>query len=136
MKSLKSLLEKLRIDDIPDISGDFPADGPIEDIVKFLEDCDFENFDDYDLDIAYFREYAKFFNKQRKKLFIYNDKGRWVRIADTSMKKISAENPIIVVKFVKYVEDEPKYAIEIDTFWEEYLNKREFKETIKKVLEF
>ena len=95
MKSLQFVLEKLRIDDIPADFGDFPTDGPIEDIVKFLEDSDFENFDDYDLNISYFREYAKFFNNERKKLFIYNDKGRWVRIADTSMKKISAEEKLV-----------------------------------------
>ena len=137
MKELHTYItEKLSIDDmVPD--NDFPIDGPIKDIVRFLEYDDFENFDDYDLDLNYFGEYEDFFNKKHKKLFVYNIKSRWVRFADTSMKKISVENPIIVVKFNEDGDEKkPTYAVEIDSFWDRYLNKEEFKKAIKKVFKF
>lgn len=86
MKNLKdSILEKLKVDDI--IFNEFPINGALDNIVKFLKEQGFEDISDklnksiYDI-----------IDDAKKKVYFIIESQ--IFFADTSKEKTSARNPI------------------------------------------
>ena len=92
MKNLKdSILEKLKVDDIVLIE-EFPIDGTIEEIMKFLEG---QNFIDISMRHG---SISRMFNDMKKKCVAKF--GNRLSFADTSKEKISKDNPIFYICLV------------------------------------
>ena len=93
MKSLKSVLEKLKIDDmVPD--NDFPINGLIKDICEYLRHQGF-------IEIPNNGKLKLFLamNDKKDKVFAWNAglTGEFVRFADTSSHDIDKEHPSYVI---------------------------------------
>jgi len=88
MKNLKDVLEKLRVDDIV-INAEFPIDGTIEEMIKFLEG---QNFIDISM---HHGSISRIFNDMKKKCVVKF--GNRFSFADTSKEKISKDNPIFYI---------------------------------------
>lgn len=128
MRNITDILEKLDINKVNLEPDKFPIDGTLEEIEKFLEANDFENFDDYDLDMQYFSEYADFVNTEGKKLFLINTAIKFVRFIDTSKKDLGKDNPMFCIK----TNAANPFTIEIDEFYQRYLNKNDFLKALNK----
>lgn len=129
MKNLKNiLLEKLDISKVNLVPNKFPINGTLKEIEKFLEANDFENFDDYDLDMQYFSEYADFVNTEGKKLFLISTTGKFVRFIDTSQKDLGEDNPMFCIK----TNVDGLFAVEIDEFYQKCLDKKDFLKALNK----
>jgi hypothetical protein len=93
VKNLKdSILEKLKVDDIVLIE-EFPIDGTIEEIMKFLEG---QNF--IDISMRY-GSISRMFNNMKKKCVAKF--GNRLSFADTSKEKISKDNPIFYINYYR-----------------------------------
>jgi len=128
MRSITDILEKLDINKVnlePDV---FPIDGTLEEIEEFLEANNFENFDDYDLDMKYFSEYEDFVNTEGKKLFLISIGGKFVRFIDTSQKDLGKDNPMFCIK----TNAANPFTIEINEFYQKYLDKKDFLKALNK----
>lgn len=124
----KYITEKLDINKVNLVPNKFPINGTLEEIEKFLEANDFENFDDYDLDMQYFSEYVDFVNTEGKKLFLISTAGKFVRFIDTSQKDLGKDNPMFCIK----TSAANPFTIEIDEFYQRYLNKNDFLKALNK----
>ena len=89
MKNLVDVLEKLKIDDIN--LNEFPIDGTIEEMIKFLEEKGFKYvYCGCGID--------EWFSNYKSKCF-YKTKGNlW--FGDTSKEKISKDNPIFIYRIL------------------------------------
>ena len=92
MKALKDILvEKLKIDDI-NLNGNFPIDGTLEDMTKFLEENGFKYVEcRSDIDEC--------FNKYKSKCFYKNNEYLW--FGDTSKDDVSKKNPIFTYRILQ-----------------------------------
>ena len=97
MKNLKeilnnTILEKLKVDDItPDI--EFPIDGTLDDIAKFLEDAGFVAAEESH---NYKGTVDDIFDYNKSKCFLKENIRFW--FANTSKEKISKKNPIFFIE--------------------------------------
>ena len=90
MKTLKDILEKLKIDDIV-LGEKFPIDGIMDDMIAFLENEGFKRIQQHTLFPS------QVFNfKKDKCLYISDDQ---IFFADTSKKKISENNPLFLIGY-------------------------------------
>ena len=94
MKNLKdilnnTILEKLKVDDIT-FDG-FPIDGTLDDIIKFLEN---NNFEYTHINGAI----DEWFNNYKSKCFYKTENLLW--FGDTSKEKISKDNPIFIYRIL------------------------------------
>lgn len=131
MRNLKDVLEKLKVDDIS--FNEFPLDGTLDDMVKFLEDNNFIIIEeDAATPLFTVRQYMNL--KHKRICYIYMSTSySLLRFADTSKKEISAKNPIFILSKnnngYKY-----KLASNYDNIKE--LNKEEFAKLINKHFNF
>lgn len=85
MKNIIDILEKLSVDSIV-LDVEFPINGTLEDICRFLEENDFKFIENVD-------QICILFNSAKSKCYTtYNNKIIW--FADTSKERISKKNPI------------------------------------------
>lgn len=85
MKNLKdAILEKLKVDDIM-LDIEFPINGTIEDICRFLEENDFKFIENVD-------KISTLFNSTKSKCYTTYNNRIW--FTDTSKGEISKKNPV------------------------------------------
>ena len=90
MKNLKEvILEKLKVDDIV-LTEEFPIDGKKEDIIKFLKEQDFIHITNTPTGLL-----SDIFNNEKKRCII--EYAQYIYFADTSIGKISKDNPIFLM---------------------------------------
>ena len=115
MKNLKdSILEKLRVDDII-INNEFPIEGTMDDMIKFLEENGFVAADESH---NYKGTADDMFDHNKSKCFYQTSNRFW--FADTSKEKISKKNPIFFIAITEKIfsvyycdSDEPYWGIDI-----------------------
>lgn len=91
MKAIIDVLEKLRVDDI--VIEEFPIDGTVEEMAKFLEEKRFVAANESDI---YNKTVNKIFDSAKSKCYTtYKNEHLW--FADTSKGEISKRNPIFQI---------------------------------------
>jgi len=136
MKQLIDILEKLDLDKVSLIDDEFPIDGSLEDIIKFLIEHNFKEIKELP-DLFKYTNYVAQFNEYKNKCFgVIPDKlSRCdiIFIANTSRKKISKSNSLYMIKDEQtraryrkiWADDNNRYA---------FLNENEFKKEIEGIL--
>ena len=93
MKTIADIYEKLKVDDIV-LTKEFPMDGTLDDMIKFLKKQDF-----IDISNESYHLISEIFNKKRKKCIIKF--GNNLSFADTSKGENSKDDPIFYICFIK-----------------------------------
>ena len=126
MKNLKDILEKLKIDDIK-LTGNFPIDGTIEEMAKFLEE---EGFQHLASDIVTIPAA----NNAKAKCFMLDKTETELWFADTSKEKISRKNPIFSIEIYYKSIVFSTYSYNSRGFYERIIDndKEEFLEELNK----
>jgi len=123
MKNLKdSILEKLKVDDII-LTKEFPIDGTLEDIAKFLEGQEFVRIKSGSIP-------SIIFNENNKRVFINRPRDLW--FADTSEKDICEDNPVFYIHLNKHNKSNSNFSVYAPSFNIVNNNKKEFLEELNK----
>ena len=83
------ITERIRIDNIK--HREFPVDGTVKDMVKFLKMNGFEEFGEEDMGVV------KQFNKEKIRGFMMNRDKDILWFADTTKNQISENNPVFLI---------------------------------------
>lgn len=101
MKQLIDILEKLDLDKVSLIDDEFPIDGSLEDIIKFLIEHNFKEIKELP-SLSCYTDYVIPFNNYGGKCFGITADGlngcSIIFIANTLRKKISKSNMLYVIK--------------------------------------
>lgn len=101
MKHLIDIYEKLSVDNISmqSFADDFPIDGNLKVITKYLKDNGFKEVDPDRIINIMLGTFTRNFNNLKEKAFCVRTKDNaiWIRFGDTSSNLISEENPIFTI---------------------------------------
>lgn len=134
MKNIVDILEKLSVDNIH-VSDDFPIKASFDDTVSFLEAHGFSKYENVG---QFFAEKKEVFEKEKGKAFIismsvFHDTF-YIRLADTSNKRISKGNPVFLIEFNNSEKD--NFFIEYNFWKEEHVSEKEFLDRLNKTISF
>lgn len=129
--------EKLDINNVN--LDEFPADGTIDEVVKFLKHNDFKVELDYDDAMKkYHSVFKAFCNEQGNRVFMQHPDGAWLRFAYVDGTPILYQNPIydfIPGKF-KNVYEKEFYDLYTGYYNSESISKSEFLRELNKHFKF
>ena len=119
-------MEKLKVDDII-LTKEFPIDGTLEDIAKFLEEQEFVRIKSGGIP-------SIIFNENKKRVFINSPRDLW--FADTSKEKISEHNPVFYIHLNKYNKSNSNFSVYTPSFNIVNNDKKAFLEELNKYFDW